>query len=62
MALHGAFHFNRMTVLGRNEIRTDEQKNDVCRLKADIDLLLPFSTRRDFAVVPPAKNVLPLQQ
>jgi len=52
MALHSSFQFDAVSIIARNEVRTDEEKYNVRRIKVLVNLLLPFAPCIDIPVVP----------
>ena len=52
MTSKGQLHFDVVAVVRREEVRADQQKNDVCRACVCIDLIAPFLSNPNAPVVP----------
>ena len=62
MSPYGFLELDSPAIVGGEEVRTDEQENHAGRLQMAIDLVRPFCSRHDLAVVPGGDESLPLQE
>lgn len=61
VALHRPLHLHVIAIVGAQEIRTDQEQDDVGGVEMLIDLTSPFGSGADLLIVPPGDHVLPFE-
>src|SRR5262249_6953196 len=61
MALQRELHLDVVAIVGREKVRTDEQKDDLGGAGVGIDLTPPFVARADAAIMPRDDESVPFE-
>lgn len=62
VTLQGAGHLHRVVLVRGDIIRTDQQQDDLCRIKVSPEVVSPLITSMGTAVVPAFDNSLALEE
>jgi hypothetical protein len=62
LAFKGDLHFDTVAVVGSDEVGADQKQDDMSRAHVSIDLVTPFLTSANAAVVPTDNQTVSSQQ